>query len=57
MDLIESCYYGDMETVKNELDKGADVNTKDNDGETALMNASKYGPIEIVSLLLEKELI
>ena len=41
MDLIKSCYYGDIETVKNELDKGADVNTKDNDGETALMNASE----------------
>ena len=53
-DLYKACYDGNMETVKKALDKGADVNTKDNDGDTCLMRAGNYGHIEIVSLLLEK---
>ena len=36
------------------LEKGADVNAKDNDGETPLHWASENGHEAIVSLLLEK---
>ena len=37
------------------LDKGADVNTKDKDGKTALMWASEYGHKEVAELLVKAE--
>jgi ankyrin repeat protein len=46
---------GSLEIVKILLDKGADVNTKDNYGSTALMMASRDGRIEVVKLLLSKK--
>ena len=45
---------GHTETVKALLDKGADVNAKDKDGETVLMKASASGYTEIVKALLDK---
>ena len=43
----------DTENVKLLLKNGADVNAKNNDGQTALMWASDNGHIEVVRLLLE----
>ena len=44
--------YGELEIVKLLLEKGADVNAKDNRGYTALSQASKYGELEVVELLI-----
>jgi len=51
-DLIHAAEKGDTETVKMLLNKGADVNAKDKDGETALMYAAQKGHTEIVEILL-----
>ena len=40
-----------MDVAKLLIENGADVNAKDNDGVTALMQASENGHTEIVSLL------
>jgi ankyrin repeat protein len=42
------------EMVKALIDKGADVNAKDKDGQTALMLAAGGGYTEIVKALIEK---
>ena len=47
-------YGGNAETVKLLLERGADVNAKDNDGWTPLQHAAKRGNVEIIKLLLEK---
>jgi len=44
----------DIETAKKIIEKGADVNQKDKDGNTALIYASKNEYIDIVNALLEK---
>lgn len=43
----------DLDEVKMLLAKGADVNAKDSEGKTPLMNAAYYGRKEIVKFLLE----
>jgi ankyrin repeat protein len=45
---------GDLAGVQAELDKGADVNTKDNGGRTPLYRAAAYGHKEIAELLIAK---
>jgi len=40
--------------VKLLLEKGANIEAKDNDGDTALINAAIKGETEMVKLLLEK---
>ena len=45
---------GDLPAVTSLLAKGADVNAKDNSGQTALMFASSNGHKEVVQLLLAK---
>lgn len=45
---------GDLPAVTSLLDKGADVNEKTNNGQTALMLASSNGHKEVVQLLLAK---
>ena len=51
--LIYSSYSANYNLAKFSIDKGADIETKNNDGLTALMSASRYGNLEIVKLLVE----
>jgi ankyrin repeat protein len=46
---------GELKQVQDLLDKGADVDAKDETGITALIGASHEGHIDIVKLLLEWE--
>jgi len=50
--LIQAARKGDIETVKQHLDAGADVNAKVMNGETSLTSAAYSGHKEIVELLL-----
>jgi ankyrin repeat protein len=52
--LRDAAARGEIQTVRAELQKGADVNTSDQLGRTALMLASFDGHTEIVRLLLSK---
>ncbi|MBE6463512.1 MAG: ankyrin repeat domain-containing protein [Alphaproteobacteria bacterium] len=52
-DLIEVCENGEKKDVEELIDKGADVNQKDEDGNTALMRASYWGYKEVVELLIQ----
>lgn len=45
---------GALETVKLLLEKGTDIDAKDNKGKTALMYAAEKGEFETVKFLLEK---
>jgi carboxyl-terminal processing protease len=47
-----AAWAGDTETVEELLAKGADVNSKNTQGKTALMIAAEKGHIEIVQVLL-----
>ena len=42
----------DIESVKNYINSGYDLNISDDDGDTALIEATFYNNIEIVELLL-----
>ena len=53
-ELIKAIINGNKETVENLLEKGANVNAKDNREGSALIWASKRGHKEIVEMLLEK---
>jgi ankyrin repeat protein len=44
---------GDLEKVRSLLEEGADINAKDQHGQTALMNAAHAGQVELVRLLIE----
>ncbi|WP_261368573.1 tetratricopeptide repeat protein [Wolbachia pipientis] len=46
---------GNLKTVEYVLEKGADLNAKNNDGETALHWAAKGGCQEVLQLLLNKQ--
>ena len=50
---LEACQEGDIEKVKFLLEKGVDIEAKD-DGNTPLIYASFNGNIEVVKFLLEK---
>jgi hypothetical protein len=52
--LIRAAEKGEINTVKELLEKGADPEEKDSFGDTALMHAAEKGHPEIVKLLLDK---
>ena len=52
--LIEAAARGELALVKTLLDQGADLNTKDEYGRTALTEAAGRGDLETVRLLLDK---
>lgn len=49
--LIEAAKEGDLKQVQEILEQGADINAKNNEGNTALAMASFGGHIETVKLL------
>lgn len=49
----EATRRGDLEKVRLLLENGADINSKDGHGQTALMNAAHTGQVELVRLLIE----
>jgi ankyrin repeat protein len=51
--LYEAAESGDKEAVLRVLNKGADVNAKDEEGRTALHAAGRYDKVEITQLLLD----
>lgn len=53
-DLIAATERDDVATIQALLAKGADVDTKDEYGITALMRASQHGHLKSVNLLLAK---
>jgi ankyrin repeat protein len=53
-DLLDAIKKGDANSVKTILDKGADVNAKDENGFTGLIMASTRGDIVIARILLAK---
>ena len=52
MSLIKLCKEGDLEGVKAALQRGADVNTRDNKGQSALHGAVRSSCIDALGLLL-----
>src|SRR6185503_5467228 len=46
--------HADLEKVRRLVENGADINSKDEYGQTALMNAAHRGQFDLVRLLLEK---
>ncbi len=54
-ELLETAGKGNMQAVQSLVSKGADVNARDERGETALLRATVMKNTEIVRLLLENE--
>jgi ankyrin repeat protein len=52
--LMKAAKKGDLEHVRELLNKGADVNAKNKGGQTALMDAAREGNLEMVKLLIDK---
>ena len=46
---------GDLAAIRAELDKGVDVNAKDNEGRTPLHDAASKGRKEVSELLIAKD--
>jgi hypothetical protein len=51
--LLSRAGRGDVETVKDLLERGADIHTRDKQGETVLMKAARVGNFPVVKLLIE----
>ena len=49
--LIDAAGYGEVAMVELLLDRGADIEARDDDGETALMAASEEGHDEVAAVL------
>ena len=54
VDIHQAAYDGDIQAVKQHLVDGTDVNAKDDDGWTPLLDAATFGHKEIVELLITK---
>jgi len=52
--LHAAAYIGDLQRVEKFIDDGADVDTKDQEGQTVLHHAAKAGEIEVIELLIAK---
>lgn len=52
--LMTACERGDLEAVKQLLDRGADPNTENDAGETALMLAAQSGNQKVLAILIDK---
>jgi uncharacterized protein len=52
--LMEAVFSGNLEEVRNLLDKGADVNCRMDGGVTPLMVAAVNGNLDVVNLLLDR---
>jgi len=52
--LHNAVYCGDLEAAKRLLDKGADVNAKDEYGQPLLMYPALWGHLEVATLLLDR---
>lgn len=52
-DWLEATQSGDSNLIQTLLDKGADINSFDKYGQTALMNVAVRGDLDIVKLLVE----
>ena len=52
-DWLKATTAGDRQEVTSLLDAGADINSLDKHGQTALMNAARRGDTELVQLLVE----
>jgi ankyrin repeat protein len=53
-EFLKACRDGDLKKVKQLLKEGVDVNTKDEDGWTALMYACLKGEKKVAEFLIEK---
>ena len=47
--------HADLEKIRWLIENGADINSKDQYGQTALMNAAHRGQVELVRLLIEND--
>ena len=54
--LLSAAINGDIRKVKESIANGADVNAKDNDGETALHYAARREYIDVVKVLVENRI-
>ena len=52
--LFDAIRKNDLPSVKQELEKGADANSKDADGDYALMLSAVYGSVDMMEVLLDK---
>jgi ankyrin repeat protein len=53
LELVEAAGNGDTQQITSLLTTGADVNSKDDHGRSALMKAAKYGHKGVVELLIQ----
>jgi len=54
LNLFEAAKNGNLETVKELVERGANLEIADTGGQTALMLASYGGYLEVVKLLVER---
>ena len=52
--LYASVYRGDISKIRRHLDRGGDINAENEQGETLLHMAAKYGQMEIVQFLINR---
>jgi len=52
--LVDACTYGRVEVVEILIERGADIEGKDDYGDTPLIEASASGRVEVVEILVER---